>query len=483
MLIFQVSSQQQAVSDRFYRVLYDSLIDPRLANCSKQAMYLNLLFRAIKAEVSAKRVAAFVKRLSQILSIHQPPFVCGALYLLGEVSLWQTLQAAQANRPTKLFNLSPGLSSMLTEPEDLADIEIYKDITEDIKPSDAAAPEVCTKGIEDTQSTTRYDGRKRDPQYANASNSCLWEITPLLHHFHPSVALHASQLLVGATVTTTPDLELHTISHFLDRFVYRNPKKVVNGKNSLMKPGAAGLDRSGMVLMRKGVSSTADCRVNTEAFVAKDTSQVPVDQLFFHKFFSKKQDESKAQEAKKDKRKRRESDSDGGVSVDGLDEGSESDLEPLAEADDLDESEIWKAMRASMPDAKEEEDADLLSISSDSAGESACSDFEIDTDTGTDAKLQRNDDLAPDEAKTANDKVQKSFSREGDSEDDDLPAFEEAEEDVLGSDEDIQIDLPPQKGTSANGKGRKSKKQKLKHLPAFASADDWADIINAGDSD
>jgi ribosome biogenesis protein MAK21 len=84
-LIFQVSSRQQSVSDRFYRVLYDTLLDHRLAESSKQAMYLNLLFKAMKADTSAKRVAAFVKRLMQILAYHQPPFVCGALFLLGEV--------------------------------------------------------------------------------------------------------------------------------------------------------------------------------------------------------------------------------------------------------------------------------------------------------------------------------------------------------------------------------------------------------------
>ena len=86
MLIFQVTSRQQAISERFYRVLYDSMVDPRLASCSKQAMYLNLLFKAVKADASAKRIAAFVKRLAQSLSTHQPPFICGALYLLGEVS-------------------------------------------------------------------------------------------------------------------------------------------------------------------------------------------------------------------------------------------------------------------------------------------------------------------------------------------------------------------------------------------------------------
>jgi ribosome biogenesis protein MAK21 len=89
-LIYQVSHSRQTVSDRFYRTLYDSLFDRRLVTSSKQAMYLNLLFKAIKADTSTSRVMAFVKRLLQMLGMHQPPFICGALYLLGEVSCFVT---------------------------------------------------------------------------------------------------------------------------------------------------------------------------------------------------------------------------------------------------------------------------------------------------------------------------------------------------------------------------------------------------------
>lgn len=85
-LILQISQSRKTVADRCYRTLYDSLYDTRLVTSSKQAMYLNMLFKAIKADDKSARVKAFVKRLLQMLSLHQPPFICGALYLLGEVS-------------------------------------------------------------------------------------------------------------------------------------------------------------------------------------------------------------------------------------------------------------------------------------------------------------------------------------------------------------------------------------------------------------
>lgn len=76
----------ERLASRFFRALYGTLVDPRLVTSSKQAMYLNLLFKAIRADAQPRRVCAFVKRVVQVLPLHQPPFICGTLYLLGEVS-------------------------------------------------------------------------------------------------------------------------------------------------------------------------------------------------------------------------------------------------------------------------------------------------------------------------------------------------------------------------------------------------------------
>lgn len=85
-LIFTISLSRQFAADRFYRTLYESLLDTRLLTTSKQTMYLNLLFKAIRADTDLKRIKAFVKRMLQISGHHQPPFICGVLYLLSQVS-------------------------------------------------------------------------------------------------------------------------------------------------------------------------------------------------------------------------------------------------------------------------------------------------------------------------------------------------------------------------------------------------------------
>jgi ribosome biogenesis protein MAK21 len=135
LLIQHLSTSRNIASDRFYRVLYESLLDPRLVSSSKQALYLNLLLRALKNDVDVRRVKAFAKRMLQISGLHQPPFICGLLYVLSQLR--------------KTF---PDLSTLIDQPEE----SIFDD--------------------EPAESRPVYDGRKRDPEHSNANRSCLWEL-------------------------------------------------------------------------------------------------------------------------------------------------------------------------------------------------------------------------------------------------------------------------------------------------------------------
>ena len=40
---------------------------------------------------------------------------------------------------------------------------------------------------EEEKEVPEYDFRKREPKYANASNSPTWELSVLISHYHPSV--------------------------------------------------------------------------------------------------------------------------------------------------------------------------------------------------------------------------------------------------------------------------------------------------------
>ncbi|KAJ7184372.1 CBF/Mak21 family-domain-containing protein, partial [Mycena filopes] len=448
----------KSITDRYYRTLYSSLHDNRLATSSKQAMYLNLLFKSIKADAGnadGERVKAIVRRFVQVLvsgGSGATEFIAGGLFLLGE-----------------LFSSIPGLRSML---------------------NDVPAP--------DDPESEGYDPRKRDPQYAHASSSPLWELTPLVNHFHPAISLHARQLLSSQPLTASADLSLNTISHFLDRFVYKNPKQVkVNASNanvvvgkgkgaSAMQPAASGLEGGGVKLM-KGEMGVLEDRVNEGGFLKKKEADVPVDQVFFHKFFSRKSEKEKAQSAKR--RKNRDDDSDEDEEDEAGDDddsdgaegsGEEMDLtgdeaEKAGDADgsdeeedsDLGEDEIWKAMQASMPRANG--DDDLMEESDEMPSDDDEEDEEEEDDDDDALSLVEgsdNEDLVPLDA--------------------DFPGLLEYESD--GGAEGAEDE--EWGGISAGGdKKRKredssnQRRKKMRSLPTFASYEDYAKMIDDAPED
>ena len=87
----------------------------------------------------------------------------------------------------------------------------------------------------------------------------------------------------SAPITGSPDLSLNTLSHFLDRFVFKNPKKPKDkdgkgGKGpSAMQP-AAHADVNGVRLV-KGEAQDAGGLMNEAAFARKRREDVPVDQV------------------------------------------------------------------------------------------------------------------------------------------------------------------------------------------------------------
>ncbi|KAL6303673.1 CBF/Mak21 family-domain-containing protein, partial [Sparassis latifolia] len=456
------SSFTTALTDRFYRTLYASLVDPRLAESNKEAMYLNLLFKALKSDTNSERVKAFVRRFVQVLATGiggsggGPEFIAGGLYLLGE-----------------LFNTTPGLKSLLGTPV----------------PKRGTEPE-------------KYDPHKRDPQFAHASASPMYELLPLLHHYHPAISLHARQLLASQPLTATPDLALNTLTHFLDRFVYKNPKKPKTKGASAMQP-AARSDRAGGVSLVKG--EVAQRQVNEERFWKRRPEAVPVDELFFHKFFTRKREKEAQMAAKVGKRKARGdasgTDDDVGADED-EEEESQSDDEPKAASvnedgleanehaesdEDKEEAEIWKAMKASMPAELQDDDDELMDASDDVP--LGLDDSDSDGDADEDFAAQ-----SPANSQEEDDDTGDSLAEASDA-DDLLPldglieyAGSDAGSGSSGADEEEEewagIGAPSAKKRKRDERGGVSARRKrLRALPTFASYDEYARMIEDAPED
>ena len=432
MLLQQISSTKHYGAERYYRTLYESLLDPRLAHSGKQVMYLNLVYKSLKADLDAKRVQAFVKRLLQVITMHEPAFVCGVLYLIAE-----------------LESTFPSIRTMITEAEagDEDEEEHFVDAPEDgDDSSELPQPRTIPSGHSNI-----YDPRKRDPTHAHAERTALWDLLPFLTHFHPSVSLFATTLLSNQATPPKPDPAKHSLMHFLDRFVYRNAKsgsKQEQKGMSIMQP-LAGSGAQDMLLRPEAGSSTAQ-PVNSEGWWKRKVEDVGADEVFFHSYFNQIG-------SKKGKK--------GSAVASGQGRGDEDDSDEQEEAG---EDEIWKAIAGSRPDVEgdmdEDDDLSLGDLESD---------FSASDDDGSEPGL----DLG---------------GRDGDDDDDnlevdmdDLPDLDDGDEEAMfDSDEEVPVDVPTEKETELSQSQQKRKeKKKLKGLPTFASADDYAKLLAGGDDD
>ncbi|KAK1521880.1 CBF/Mak21 family protein [Colletotrichum paranaense] len=417
-LIQQISVSRHLASDRFYRTLYESLLDPRLANSSKQALYLNLILKSLKADVDTRRIKAFAKRMLQILNLHQPAFVCGLIYVVFQ-----------------LRTQFPDLRALLEEPED--------NDTEEA----TSQPSAEDQNISVSRGSV-YDGRKRNPEHSNAQNSCLWEIIPPLTHFHPSVSLLAASLFSNEKQMAKPDLESHSLIRFLDKFVYRSPKAAETARGASIMQPVRNPD-SGSIWLAKRTGSGAAAPINTPKFWNKKVDQVAAEDIFFHEYF--KQAGKKVEGGKK------------------ITEQSSSGLDEVSAEDDAEqEDEIWKALTASHPDGPIESDDDDLDMDGFDDSDDESEGGVIFSD-GSDAELSDGDE------------------DDGDDEDAGELHGEEGDDDEAMEDEGgPELSAVPGEAEETSQKSKsaaRSSRRKLKDLPMFASADDYAELLAAEEED
>jgi ribosome biogenesis protein MAK21 len=163
----------QSLSDRYYRILYEALLDGRLLTTSKHGLFLSLLFRSIRADTDLKRVKGFCKRILQIAFMGPTQFTCACLYLVG-----------------KVCSIHPGVRILIEQGESDSSEEVFRDadkMEEEEKKKKGDEMEVDgedKKSAADKDSRKDgYDGSKRDPRFSNADRSCLWELVRLFFPF------------------------------------------------------------------------------------------------------------------------------------------------------------------------------------------------------------------------------------------------------------------------------------------------------------
>lgn len=316
-----------------------------------------------------------------------------------------------------------------------------------------------------------YDGRKRDPRFADADRSSVWEIAFFLQHYHPTVSVYVDSLLEGKE-QQKPDLGLFTLAHFLDRFVYKNSKQKPQTKgSSIMQP--LGGAHTGELLVKATNLSNKEEPVNTENWLSKKLEDVRPEDKFFYEYFTSKQSKLRSSDRTQDK-------NDGG------------------EAEELSDGEVWEALVRSKPDVEASSGDDLSDFDADDLSDMS------DLDDSGDGEVVGQDNALADEQDEHDEDASGEDAAAASASDDDLDMFTgnqsdeySSDEDAAGiamlgsdgvsSDEDKEEDaaktevIETKRSSDGAQDGKKTKKQKLSSLPIFASAENYSQYLSSDD--
>jgi ribosome biogenesis protein MAK21 len=260
--------------------------------------------------------------------------------------------------------------------------------------------------------------------------------------------MFANRLLSDEKMPPKPFLESHTLTHFLDKFVYRNAKATAGAPRggSIMQPLSGG-DSRGILLSGRATQIRQE-PVNTEAFWRKKAEDVSVDEVFFHKYFNQIGKGKEASNKKKAAPK--------------VGEASENE-------DDENEDEIWQALVDSRPEVEgpSDDDSDLEMDDLEDSDVASISEVDVEGDGDEGAEV----------AGSEVSEIRGLFD------DDDAE---------LGSDEDAPSDMDElfekelqraQKSGEKTEETSRQKKRMLKNLPTFASMEDYAEMLDNDDDE
>ncbi|XP_076663140.1 nucleolar complex protein 1 [Andrena cerasifolii] len=462
-LLYQVTGEDEIQSNRFYSTFYRKLLDPQIGVVNKRALFLNLLFRVLKRDNKIPRLYAFIKRSLEIALYFPANMACATLYVVSKI--------LRTHKELKNVLLNPETFIKIGDDEDpeTIDSSLTSDnidvgeklnatvedsiVLTNVTSEPSVNEEIKAEAKEDTilvsNERKEYNPFFRNPLYAGVTKGLSTELITLSKHYHPSVALFANTILEGKPIDYTGDpLEDLSLMRFLDRYVFKNPKKLEDKK--VQKKNDPLAQRAGYT--PKGIRCIP---VDSASYLNEKEERIPVDELFLYRYLKKRKDfkyDSKTED-------------DDVESVNS--EEFDDMLDRLTDGKDFEDLDIAADIQARKTKKKdtEEEDEDL---EDDSVKSEGSDDFD-DVD-GSEAELDENDDM-DDELQDLSD-VDLDF-------DDDMSEIEFNDN---SDNEDVFDDINPNTKNKRmkekdQGKSRKSKSSKGIDSNIFVSAEKFAEML------
>ena len=401
--------------------MYGLVLSPGFLRATKNALFLNLLYRSLK-RCEAATAAALAKRVLQS-ALLMPANMAAALLVvvsaamaergglpreqidgLEEIPAEIAVEGGLEEEEEKMEEESEKASEDEDEDEeevdnDKIDKEGEDEDEDEVKnlddsffssdasdnesdnESDAESPkepkepeavEATEEKKEETptQPAVRYNLSARDPAFSGADKTLFFELTLLTRHYHPTVAAFARRLLAGETIACASDpLADFSNKAFLDKFAYKHAKKrdIENAR-----------DRGAQALQPKKRGALA-APVNSEEFLRQREEDVAVEDKFFYQFFK--------EQARRHPKKKKETrdDAEEEAAMDAFAEGLAEDMmEHRVGEEDEDVDEDFGDLQEQFED---EENGHFLQ-----EGEEAPSDEDEDEDEDEEEEEEEGDD-------------------------------------------------------------------------------------------
>ena len=326
-------------SKRFTRIVYEKINDILTIPMNKQFIFLMIIKQHLMEQENLDLVASFVRKLLIQSLCATPSFICSVLSLVSEL----------LNKFKLLRGMFDNNSNLDDEDEHYNDIEEDEDGKEFVR--------------NETESTkVEFDIAKRSPEYSNAINTKCYEITLLLHHYHPVVRAFVSNLITNKPIRMNGEIwESISLKTLYNRFALKKLKKETpedeeneDDDNKDEKHIVFDDDNKG----KKGKKNAEEEKehriareneirlmvVNSEEFLDIKRESIPLECVFFYDYYTDKRVEKELETKKKKKDEDEEE-----MSVEDDSDGMSEDLEE-------DEGIIYEGMHKEIKDEVESEE-------------------------------------------------------------------------------------------------------------------------------
>ncbi|KAM3968936.1 LOW QUALITY PROTEIN: nucleolar complex protein 1 [Aphomia sociella] len=172
-----------------------------------------------------------------------------------------------------------------------AKVKVEGQVEDEEKDKEKEAKIQLKKTVNMDKIITEYNPHARNPTYAGASFAAYMELISLARHFHPTVKLFAERILNEEMIQYSGDpLKDFSGIRFLDRFVFKNPKKRTAKDEDMDVKRVKGSHPKFAVRKNYTAKGLRSLPVSSSTYLNEDVSRIPVDERFLYDFLKKRRE-------------------------------------------------------------------------------------------------------------------------------------------------------------------------------------------------